>query len=118
MHQAAAGHDTLVFLIAVVVCGAVLILPAVVLLFRLTLAGRFRDDAREAAPHDATPHGRLTVRTLTRCAVALVVAGSVLLDGADVGWAHAVGVVCLAAFIVVGFVAIAVPALDEQIARP
>jgi hypothetical protein len=42
VHEAAAGHDTLVCLAAAVIVGAVILLPALVLLFRPTLVGRFR----------------------------------------------------------------------------
>jgi hypothetical protein len=43
-----------------------------------------------------------------RLAAALVVAGFGLLNVAEAGWAHAIGVACLAAFILTGFAA-AVP---------
>src|SRR5262249_58683713 len=48
VYQAAAGHDTLVCVVVAVLGGVVILLPALALLFRLTLAGRFRADAFDA----------------------------------------------------------------------
>jgi cytochrome bd ubiquinol oxidase subunit II len=117
VHQAAAGRDTLICLVAVVVCGGLIIFPALLLLFRLTLTGRFRDT--ESAVHErkaATRGGIADIRLLTRLALACIVAGGLLLNGANAGWAHVLGVVCLFAFVVFGFGALVVPALDESAA--
>jgi hypothetical protein len=41
-----------------------------------------------------------------------VIVGVGLLNVADAGWAHALGVVCLLGFVVSAFAAISIPALD------
>jgi cytochrome bd ubiquinol oxidase subunit II len=51
-------------------------------------------------------------------AVAFAIAGLGLLNIADADWAHAVGVSCLIGFVVLGFVAVVVRALDERGVRP
>ena len=85
------------------------------LTFRLTLAGRFR--APRIVP---TGDPRVTVgtvaslRRLGRLAIACLIGGVGLLNGADAGWAHAAGVVCLLGFVVLGFCAIVVPGLDAE----
>jgi len=116
IHQAAAGHDALVCIVVAVVGGAVLLLPALALLFRLTLAGRFREDERTMP--EARPVTRRTVnfRLLGRVAIACLIAGFGLLNVADATWAHAAGVVCLFAFLGLAFRAVVVPSLDEQAA--
>ena len=110
--QAAAGHDTLVWLIVVVLAGAVLLLPALALLFRLTLAGRFRAPARAPSEGRTATRGSGNARLLSRLAVICAIAGTGLLNGAEADWAHGAGVVCLFVFVVLAFCAIAVPALD------
>jgi cytochrome bd ubiquinol oxidase subunit II len=114
VRQAAAGHDTLVWVIACVGAGAVLLVPSLGLLFRLALTGRFTTapgapaaDAGRAAP---------AVRSglLSRVAGACLVAGFALLNVADAGWAHAVGVVFLLAFLLAGFRAIIFGVLGSQ----
>ena len=66
VHQAAAGHDTLVCLIVAVVGGAIILFPALALLFHLTVAGRFRASELAAvesqAAHGAAPNVRLLAR--------------------------------------------------------
>src|SRR5439155_346197 len=42
IRQAAAGHDTLVALLVVILAGALLLFPSLALLFRLTLGGELR----------------------------------------------------------------------------
>jgi len=112
--QAAAGHDTLVAIVVAVLAGAVILFPALAVLFRLTLAGRFRA-AEQAAPERQAPgHPIVNGRLLTRVAAACLIAGFGLLSVAEAGWAHALGVVALLGFVVCGFAAIVVPALDDQ----
>jgi len=112
--QAAAGHDILVSVVVVVVAGAVILLPSLVLLFRLTLTGRFR--ARELTVVETTTVTRPALRAglLARVAVACLIAGAGLLNLADAQWAHVIGVTCLISFVGIAFCAIVVPALDEQ----
>lgn len=49
-----------------------------------------------------------------RLAIAILIAGFLLLNIADAGWAHAVGLVCLLAFVLAAFRAIVFTALDER----
>jgi cytochrome d ubiquinol oxidase subunit II len=116
VNQAAAGHDTLVWVIVCVLAGAVILFPSLALLFRLSLTGRLREqagDAREATPTPA--RGAMPRRSwpAARLAAALLIAGFGLLNVADARWAHGVGVVCLLAFVVAGFRAIIVNALPS-----
>jgi cytochrome d ubiquinol oxidase subunit II len=119
LEQAAAPHDTLVAVVAVVLAGAVLLLPALGLLFGMELRGKFD---REEAAVQATP-GRPAAKSLSsglagRAAVALLVAGFGLLNIADGASAHAIGVALLAGFVVAGFVALVPPQVDDFESRP
>jgi cytochrome d ubiquinol oxidase subunit II len=118
VHQAAAGHDTLVSLVVAVLGGAVIVFPSLALLFRLTLAGQFRGGELAASKTQADKRGTANVRVLTRGAIACLIAGIGLLNIADAAWAHALGVACLLGFVVLAFGAIVVPALDERAAAP
>jgi len=115
VHQAAAGHDTLVCVVVAVLAGGVILFPALVLLFRLTVASHFR--IPELAVRQGKAARRTTnIRALARFAVAFAIAGVGLLNIADATWAHALGVACLISFVVLAFGAIVVPMLDEQAA--
>jgi cytochrome d ubiquinol oxidase subunit II len=106
VHQAAAGHDTLVWVIAAVLGGGAILFPSLGLLFRLAVTGRFRA-AETDAQQEARPGLRgVRPRLLARSALACLVVGFGLLNVADARWAHGVGVVCLMAFVVLGFRAI------------
>ncbi|HEV2980492.1 MAG TPA: cytochrome d ubiquinol oxidase subunit II [Solirubrobacteraceae bacterium] len=111
VYQAAAGHDTLVWVIACVLVGGAILFPSLALLFRLALTGRFR--AAEHAAMDATSHAPSDSRRglLVRSAIACLIAGFALLNVAEAGWAHAIGVVCLLCFIAIAFRAIIFGAL-------
>ncbi len=110
--QAAAGHDTLVWMIVCVLVGAVILFPSLGLLFRLSLTGRFRaDEATPAGGMEALAAELVDARWPARVALALLIAGFGLLNVADAGWAHAIGVVCLLSFVVTGFRALIVSAL-------
>ena len=114
VRQAAAGHDALVCVVVAVLAGGVILCPALAVLFRLTVAGRFREG--EAAPPEKEPVARApaNVRLLTRVSVACLVVGVGLLNIADASWAHAVGVACLIGFVALAFGAITVSTLDDQ----
>ena len=107
--QAAAGRSTLVALLVAVVCGAMVLVPSLGLLFTLYLRGRL-DTAEDGADVSmgvsvengaggagggrAVPRG-IRVRAWGSVAVVGLVAGTGLLVFADANWAHLVGVVCL-----------------------
>ena len=112
--QAAAGHDTLVCVVVAVLAGGVIVFPALALLFRLTLAGRFR--AAPLAVREAeTATGRPSnPRMLARVGGACLIAGVGLLNAADAPWAHGMGVACLIGFVVFAFGAIVVPPPPED----
>jgi cytochrome d ubiquinol oxidase subunit II len=106
VREAAAPHDTLVALLAALAAGSVILLPSLVLLFRLLLGGVFD---RPPAPSQPPPRmGVLRASMpgfLPRSAAACLAAGFGLLTIADAGWANAIGVMALFAFIVLGFLA-------------
>jgi cytochrome d ubiquinol oxidase subunit II len=116
--EAAAGHDTLVCIVVAVLVGAVILFPALALLFRLTLTGRFRTPELAASDDKAAKSSTANVRVLARLAIACLIAGLGLLTVADAAWAHALGVVSLIGFVVVAFGAIVVPALDREAVTP
>lgn len=114
VEHAAAGHDTLVWVLACVLGGGAILFPSLGLLFRLALSGRF--EAPESTP---SGHGAQVVRRgrsglLARLAIACLIAGLLLLNIANASWAHAVGLVFICAFILVAFRAIMYTALGEQ----
>jgi cytochrome bd ubiquinol oxidase subunit II len=111
VYQAAAGHDTLVWVIVAVLGGGAILFPSLALLFRLALAGRFQA-AESTVPNEiAQPVRAIRAGLVARVAVALLIAGFGLLNIANAQWAHAVGIVCLLCFVVLGFRAIIVSAL-------
>jgi len=111
--EAAAGHDTLVCLVVAVVAGGVIVFPALAVLFRLTLAGRFRAGP-QAGRTETTGTRPPNARFLARVAGACLIAGIGLLNIADATWAHGLGVASLLGFIVLAFAAIAVPMPAES----
>jgi cytochrome d ubiquinol oxidase subunit II len=114
VYQAAAGHDTLVWIIVAVLGGGAILFPSLGLLFRLTLTGRFH--AEEAPEPKLEGQGGPLVRprVLGRVAVAFLIGGVGLLNVADASWTHAVGVVCFAGFIVTGFLAVVPDGLRDE----
>jgi cytochrome d ubiquinol oxidase subunit II len=114
VHDAAAGHDTLVAITVAVLAGAVILFPALGYLFRLALTGGFVAPEDETAPAATAGLSHVAPRVLVRSAAACLVVGFGLLTVADAAWAHAVGLVCLFAFVVLGFGAIVLPQLGED----
>ncbi len=118
VHEAAAGHDTLVALVVAVLAGGAILFPALAFLFRLALTGRFRA-AEHALPEQASsehpPPGRKadSPRLLARLAAACLVAGFGLLNVANAAWAHAIGLACLVAFVILAFRVIVSAGLAE-----
>jgi cytochrome d ubiquinol oxidase subunit II len=106
VQQAAAPHDTLVAVTIAVLAGIPILAPSLALLFGLFLTGRF-DHER---PVDPPPRAALAEVTrsglLERSAAACLIAGIGFLNVADAGWAHALGVGFLLAFVALGFLAV------------
>jgi hypothetical protein len=105
--------------VVAVLTGAVLLFPALTLLFTLTLRGRLEVHGRESKPTSAT--GRSGVAQLLmgptlggRLALALLIVGIGMLNVADAPWAHAIGVASLLAFIIVAFAALVPTSLAED----
>jgi cytochrome bd ubiquinol oxidase subunit II len=114
--QAAAPRDTLVAVVVAVVGGGIIVLPSLLLLLRLSVAGRLGYDVDGGGDsRDAD----VTSRSL-RPARAAVVAGACLAGGfvfltvAEAGWAHALGVVLLLATIPFGLAAVAPALLEDE----
>lgn len=112
--QAAAPDSTLVAVLVAFSAGAVLLAPALWLLFSLTLRGALAYGGREgggaglAAPVRALASSRTAL--LARVALACLILTLGFLTVADAAWAHAVGVVAMFAGIAAGFRAAVVPA--------
>jgi cytochrome d ubiquinol oxidase subunit II len=88
-----------------VLAGAVILFPSLALLFRLVLGGAFeREHVAEAAPAEGRALLAASARgLLARIAVGCLVMGVGFTTIADSGWAHAIGVPALLAFVAVGF---------------
>ena len=109
IQQAAASHDVLVAVVVSVIAGAVILFPSLALLFRLLLRGQFDVADPSGAPvvSRSAIVSALVPGLAARVAVACLVAGIGFLTVADAGWAHAIGIAGLSAFIVLGTVAAA-----------
>jgi len=104
VRQAAAGHDTLVAVVVAVLAGAVLLFPALALLFRLTLGGRLGyGEERSREPSGGFRGQQADGRLSVRLALAFLVAGIGFLTIAHAAWAHAIGVACFFGFILAGY---------------
>jgi cytochrome d ubiquinol oxidase subunit II len=109
VQHAAAPHDTLVLVVVAVLGGGAILFPSLVLLFRLMLRGEFDPGADHKAVLAPSAGGLARASAsglVARSAGACLIGGFGLLTIADAPWAHAIGVVCLLAFVVLGFAAI------------
>jgi cytochrome d ubiquinol oxidase subunit II len=113
IQQAAAPHDTLVAVIVAVIAGAMILFPSLALLFRLLLRGQLDHTHTQPAPVPPAPLSTSAPGLLGRLAAACMLAGLGFLTIANAGWAHAIGVLALAGFVVCGFAA-AVPSLLSE----
>ena len=111
--QAAAPHDILVSVVVVVLAGAVILLPSLVWLFGLALAGRFRAPELNVT---VTPinHPMPRIGLRARVAAACFIVGGGMLNLANAQWAHVVGVTCLFGFIGLAFSAIVASAVEQD----
>jgi cytochrome d ubiquinol oxidase subunit II len=113
IHQAAASHDTLVAVVVAVIAGAAILFPSLGLLFRLVLQGQL-DHTPQPARANPPPKTVLSASApglLARSAIACLATAIGFLTLADAGWAHAIGVTAIFAFITLGFLAVAPAAL-------
>jgi cytochrome bd ubiquinol oxidase subunit II len=105
IQQAAAGHSTLVAIVIAAAIGAVVLVPSLVLLFRLFLTGHldagpgFRAQGVESRPPAAERH----TRSLGALAVATFVIGVGATVFVDPGWGRVVGITCLFACAIATF---------------
>jgi cytochrome d ubiquinol oxidase subunit II len=109
----------MVAVVVAVLAGAVLLFPALALLFTLSLRGHLgahgeESEAAASAGQTGVAHLLLGPSIGGRLAVALLIVGFGLLTVAEASWAHAIGVVSLLAFIVVAFAAVVPRALAED----
>jgi cytochrome d ubiquinol oxidase subunit II len=114
--QAAAPRDTLIAIIVAVAGGGSIVIPSLVVLLRLSVAGRLGEYGADGGSVDPRSG---SVRTPVlhparagRLAVGCLIAGFGFLTVAEVGWAHAVGVAMLLAAVALGLAA-AAPRLLE-----
>ena len=116
VREAAAPHDTMVALIVALAAGAVILFPSLTLLFRLYLGGVFERTPASGAPpqRDGAVLSTSAIALLERSAGASLILGFGFLTVAESGWAHAVGVAALFAFIALGFIAVVPPALTRE----
>ena len=113
VREAAAGRETLVAVVVAVLAGAVILFPSLALLFGFVL-GRAPGGGASVAERPAQGRSLLTALgpgLLPRLAIACLVAGVGFLTVAEAAWAHAVGVLCLFAFILAAFPAALPPDL-------
>jgi cytochrome d ubiquinol oxidase subunit II len=109
IQQAAAGRATLVAVLVAVVAGAFVLVPSLIVLFRLFLSGRLETGTVSEAPASPAPPAAARGHSagLGAFALASLLVGAGLVFFADSGWARAAGVAALFAFAASGFVIVA-----------
>jgi cytochrome bd ubiquinol oxidase subunit II len=116
IEDAAASHSALVAVVVGVAVGAIVLIPSLVLLFRLFLRGRFDPHAVEQDVTPApTPRVAAVRPQLGLTALGCLVVGAPLTFFFETAWAHIVGVTALLVFVGLAFVALAtvVAAADD-----
>ena len=103
--QAAASHDTLVTVVVAVLAGGVLLFPSLALLFTITFRGPSPATGGEATGTSVGFPLRATA-TAPRIAAVLFIVGLGMLNAANAGWCHIIGVIALFGFAIAGFMAI------------
>ena len=108
IEDAAASHSALVAVVIGIAGGAVVLIPSLVLLFRLFLRGRFdpHDVEQDVAPAP-TPKIAAVRPQLGLTALGCLVVGATLTFFFERAWAHIVGVTALLVFVGLAFVALA-----------
>jgi cytochrome bd ubiquinol oxidase subunit II len=106
IHQAAAGHSTLIAIVVAAAAGAVVLVPSLYLLFHLFLHGRLLPGTSPTAALVSIRSGGETdpPRGLVPFAGVCLVAGAVLMVLVDSPWAHVVGILLLFACAASAFV--------------
>ncbi|MDX6689406.1 MAG: cytochrome bd ubiquinol oxidase subunit [Solirubrobacteraceae bacterium] len=109
VRAAAAPENVMVLLVVVILGGGLVLFPSLALLFRLALRGSFNAPpaAASGAPAPGATSGFTAALTATRLAGACFVVGATLLVLGDSALPHALGVVGLGGFIVLGLSALA-----------
>jgi cytochrome d ubiquinol oxidase subunit II len=116
--QAAAPRDVLVAVIVAVAGGGIIVIPSLLVLLRLAVAGRLGDDSAVGGPAEPrngpvrTPE--LHPARAGRLATACLIGGFGFLTVAEAAWAHAIGVTMLLAAIALGLAAAAPRLLEES----
>jgi cytochrome d ubiquinol oxidase subunit II len=116
--QAAAPRDTLIAVIVAVAGGGIVVIPSLLVLLRLSVAGRLGDYSADGGSVDPrngpvrTPG--LDRARAARLATACLIGGFGFLTVAEVGWAHAIGVAMLLAAIALGLAAAAPRLLEDN----
>jgi cytochrome bd ubiquinol oxidase subunit II len=108
--EAAAGRSTLIAIIVAVALGALVLVPALGLLFTLFLRGRLGPDAQRDLldPGLPTPAREWPRHLRLALTCGCLLAGVGLVVFADSGWAHAIGIACLFGFAAFTFTSAAV----------
>jgi cytochrome d ubiquinol oxidase subunit II len=105
VREAAAGRDTLIAVLVGLALGALILVPSLLVLFRMVLRGRFDPAATEdtrLAPAPPARRVRESGRATAVCVVGLVAGGLTLFIG-DTAWTILVGVSLLLGFGAFGF---------------
>jgi cytochrome d ubiquinol oxidase subunit II len=110
--EAAAGRSSLIAVIVSMALGAVLLVPALALLFGLVLKGRF--DAPSVDLAVETGRAPKMRRELAPLAGASLVIGGVFMFFFESGWAHTVGAVFLFVFLASGFFVLAALVVESR----
>jgi cytochrome bd ubiquinol oxidase subunit II len=108
IEDAAASHSALLAVVIGIGVGAVVLIPSLVLLFRLFLRGRFDPHAveQDVAPAP-TPKAAAVRPQLGLTALGCLVVGATLTFFFERAWAHIVGVTALLVFVGLAFVGLA-----------
>ena len=109
VQEAAAPDNVMGLLVISILVGGLILFPSLGLLFRLVLRGSFAAEPHvvRGAPAPGPTSGFTAQLTATRLAGGCFVIGAAFLVLGDSAWPHAIGVLLLGAFIVLGLSALA-----------